>query len=61
MSAMGGIFTRINRVYLDLSTFISELCQTKQSLDALLTRVSTVPPPVQNLSRSFWQENPPEL
>ena len=56
---MGGIFSSIKHVYVDLSAVISEISQTKQSFDALLSRVSTSTLPVLNPSKSFWQEDPP--
>ncbi|KAL4894641.1 FAD dependent oxidoreductase-domain-containing protein [Aspergillus ambiguus] len=56
---MGPVLSSIRRLYLDLSTVISELNHTKRSFDALLTRLSTVTPPVPNPSKSYWQEDPP--
>lgn len=56
---MGGVFSSIKHVYVDLSAVISEISQTKQSFDALVSRVSTSILPVPNPSKSFWQEDPP--
>ncbi|KAJ5899028.1 hypothetical protein N7495_003772 [Penicillium taxi] len=56
---MGSILSTLRNTYFNLLALFHEMNTTKQSFDALISRVNDVALPIMSPSTTFWEDDPP--